>query len=193
VTGDRALTTPPLEALLEIVARLERERITCALGGSGLLAALGLVQVVHDWDLTADEPLERLLPVARGLAHETAGSDHLHADAKLMFPDHSVEIIARFAFHTARGVVHIPTVVTGHWRGVPLASPEAWAVAYDLLDRPAKRDLLLGHLRGHGADRATVARLLAEPLPTEVAGRIAALQTAPAPRPRGAGRTSRST
>ena len=169
------LTTPPLEPLLEIVARLESEGIVCALGGSGLLAALELADTVRDWDLTAEAPLERLLPIAHGWPYETAGSDELHADAKLMFPGRSVEVIAQFAFRVPGGTVRIPTVVTGRWRGVPLGSPEAWAVAYDLLDRPAKRDLLLGHLRARGHDPALVERLLAEPLPERTARWIAAL------------------
>jgi len=169
------LTTPPLEPLLEIVARLEREGIVCALGGSGLLAALELADTVRDWDLTAEAPLERLLPIAHGWHYQTAGSDDLHADAKLMFPGRAVEVIAQFAFRVPGGAVRIPTVVTGRWRGVPLGSPEAWAVAYDLLDRPAKRDLLLGHLRARGHDPAVVERLLAEPLPERTARWIAAL------------------
>ena len=169
------LTTPPLKPLLEIVARLEREGIVCALGGSGLLAALGLTDTVRDWDLTAEAPLERLLPIAHGWPYETTGSDALHADAKLMFPGRSVEVIAQFAFRVPGGAVRIPTVVTGHWRGVPLGSPEAWAVAYDLLDRPAKRDLLLGYMRARGHDQAVVERLLAEPLPAGISATLAAL------------------
>ena len=173
--GLPGLATPPLEPLLEIVARLEGEGIRCALGGSGLLAALGLGTVVRDWDLTAEAPLERLLPVARRLPHETAGSSGVHADAKLLFPGLAIEIIARFAFHGPRGVIRIPTVVGGRWHGVPLGSPEAWAVAYHLLERPAKRDLLLGHLREHGHDPEVVACLLHEPLPEEIAATLAAL------------------
>jgi hypothetical protein len=170
------LTTPPLEPLQSLVARLEAEGICCALGGSGLLAALGLTGTVHDWDLTADASLERLVQLPHGWPFETVGSSGIHADAKLMFPEHSIEIIAHFAFHGPRGVIHIPTVVTGHWRGVPLGSPEAWLAAYHLLERPAKRDLLLGHLRERGHDDGVVARLLAEPLPAELAGMLASLR-----------------
>ncbi|HVP15022.1 MAG TPA: hypothetical protein VMS88_05735 [Terriglobales bacterium] len=171
----RALSTPPLEPLLEILARLEAEGIACALGGSGLLAALGLADVVRDWDLTAEASLECLIPIARGMPFETAGSDALHADAKLMFPAERIEVIARFAFHVPGGVVRIPTVVTGRWRGVPLGSPEAWALAYDLLGRAGKRDLLLDYLRARGHDRGMVARLLAQPLPEGIARTLAAL------------------
>ncbi len=167
--------TPPLGPLLEVVARLERAGIACALGGSGLLVALGLAGTARDWDLTAEAPLERLVPIAHGLAYETAGSSGVHADAKLMLPGVAIEVIARFAFHGPRGVIRIPTRVSGRWRGVPLGSPEAWAAAYHLLGRPAKRDLLLGHLRRHGPDRASLAVLLREPLPDDLAAMLAAL------------------
>jgi hypothetical protein len=59
---------------------------------------------------------------------------------------------------------------------VPLASPEAWLAAYHLLERPAKRDLLLGHLRSRGHDEAVLERLLAEPLPGELAEMLTALR-----------------
>jgi hypothetical protein len=181
------LTTPPLEPLLLLLERLEAGGIRCALGGSGLLAALGLTETVNDWDLTADASLDRLVPLAGGWPFETAGSSGVHADAKLMFPGHSIEVIARFAFHGPRGVIRIPTVIAGRWRGVPLGSPEAWLAAYHLLERPAKRDLLLGHLRARGHDDGVVERLLAEPLPAELAGILARLRT---PNPDGEGTTS---
>jgi len=186
------LTTPPLEALLVLVARLEAEGIRCALGGSGLLAALGLSETAHDWDLTVDAPLEQLVPLAGGWPFETAGSSGVHADAKLMFPRHSIEVIARFAFHGPRGVIRIPTVVTGRWRGVPLGSPEAWLAAYHLLERTAKRDLLLGHLRTRGHDAGVIETLLAEPLPGELAGMLTSLGN-PVPGPGTAAPTSTAT
>ena len=60
--------TPPLEPLLELVARLEAEGIRCAPGGGGRHAALGLTETVHDWDLTVDASLEQLAPLG-GPAH----------------------------------------------------------------------------------------------------------------------------
>jgi hypothetical protein len=130
---------------------------------------------VRDWDLTADASLEQLLPLAGGWPFETAGSSGVHADAKLMFPAQSIEVIARFAFQGPGGVIRIPTVISDRWRDVPLGSPEAWLAAYHLLERPAKRDLLLAHLRAHGHDPRVVQRLLAQPLPAELAGMLASL------------------
>jgi hypothetical protein len=169
------VSTPPFEPLLEVVARLERAGIACALGGSGLLVALGLGRVARDWDLTTDAALDRLTPVVAGSSWTTTGSGGVHADAKLMLPEVSIEIISGFAFHGPRGVIRVPTIVTRHWRGVPVGSPEAWLAAYHLLGRPAKRDLLLAHLSANGSDAGALARLLEEPLPGELAGMLRGL------------------
>ena len=97
--------------------------------------------------------------------------------------DAEAEIIIRFAFATARGVVRVPTRVSGHWRGMPLASPEGWAVAYWLLgeldgapERTVKAERLLAHLTTHGANPARLAEMLAQPLPVALAARLEALR-----------------
>jgi hypothetical protein len=156
---------------------LERAGIVVALGGSGLLAALGLTDAVRDWDLTTDAGLDPVLAALAGEPVEHQGSDELHADQKLMLAGGTIEVILGFAFHTERGVVRIPTVVTGRWRGLPLGSLEAWAVAYHLLGRPEKSATLWRALDSRGADRAVVARLLREPLAHGLARRLGELPT----------------
>lgn len=172
------MTTPPLPPLHEVVAALARAGIVCALGGSGLLAARGLVEQVNDWDLTTDASLEEVERALTGRAIERAGPSGVHADHKAMLASARTEVIVRFAFTVAEGVVRIPTVVTGRWQGVPLGSPEGWAVAYVLLGRPARADLWFAYLADHGVDEVTRARLLAEPLPDRLASRLAALPRA---------------
>ena len=54
----RLRCAPPLRPLLVLVERLERAGIVVALGGSGLLATLGLTDAVRDWDLTTDAGLD---------------------------------------------------------------------------------------------------------------------------------------
>ncbi|MBI3539408.1 MAG: hypothetical protein HY076_03950 [Candidatus Eisenbacteria bacterium] len=148
---------PPIAPLAEVVARLERAGFALALGGSGLLAALGLSDTVRDWDLTTD-----------------AAQDETRAVVADLEP---TELICRFAFHVKGGVVRIPTVVTRHWRGIPVGSAEAWAVAYALMDRGEKSERLFTWLAAHGADSGVVARLLAEPLSPALAARLGALST----------------
>jgi hypothetical protein len=72
--------------------------------------------------------------------------------------------------------------VTRHWQGLPIASPEGWAVAYWLMGRydepehrvrrAARAELLFAWLTEHGADADRVTELLEEPLPAELADRM---------------------
>ncbi len=171
----QGIATPPLAGAHEIVARLERAGITVALGGSGLLAALGLATTVHDWDLTTDAAREDVEAALEGIEWDYKGSDELHADEKLMVPSLELEIIRGFAFFTPDGIVRIPTVVTRRWAGLPVGSPVAWAVAYGLLGREPKCEALCAWLERNGADREAHAGLLAQPLPEEFARRLRAL------------------
>ena len=170
-------SSPALAPLVARVERLESSGIVVALGGSGLLAALGLADIVRDWDLTTDAALETVREALAGERTAHHGSDELHADQKLVLDDEAIEIIIGFAFHVEGGVVRIPTVVTGRWQGIPLGSPEGWAVAYELLGRPRKSETLLAHLAAVGADAQSIARLLREPLPGAIAARLADLPT----------------
>ncbi|HYM80903.1 MAG TPA: hypothetical protein VEY91_05775 [Candidatus Limnocylindria bacterium] len=163
---------PPLEPLIDVVHRLEERGLVCALGGSGLLAALGLETSVHDWDLTTDAPVDDVLAALDGLPFQRFGPDDLHADQKLA---HSpVEVIVGFAFFAEGGIVRIPTLVRGRWRGVPLGSPECWAVAYALLGRTEKSERLFRHVSLR-PDPEALAQLRMQPLPQAVAERIAEL------------------
>jgi hypothetical protein len=78
--------------------------------------------------------------------------------------------------------VRIPTRVTARWRELPVGSPEGWAVAYALMGelesaprRTERAELLFAHLAAHGADAGTIAFLLAQPLPVELAARLTKL------------------
>lgn len=173
----RGITTPPLAGAHEIVTRLERVGIAVALGGSGLLAALGLATTVHDWDLTTDAPRDPVEAALEGIAWDYKGSDELHADEKLMVPSLELEIIRGFAFFTPGGIVRIPTLVTRRWAGLPVGSPVAWAVAYALLGREPKCEALFEWLARNGADHEAHEALLAQPLPEVLAERLRALPT----------------
>jgi hypothetical protein len=170
-------SSPPAGPLLDTLHRLERAGFVVALGGSGLLAALGLGEEAHDWDLTTDASPD---DVAAHLPAEIerVGSSGIHADHKLRLAGGVVEIICGFAIRSGADVVRIPTVVSARAEGVPLGSPEAWAVAYALLGRAEKSERLLKWLDQRGAEAGAVARMLAEPLPQPLAARLAALPRA---------------
>lgn len=170
---------PPLEPVLAVVLRLQTDGLTVALGGSGLLAAHGLVRQVRDWDLTTDAPGELVEPLLEGLDY-IDGTDPVkfRTERRLVIRagGTEVDLMCRFAVPGEQGTCHIPTLVTGTWQGLPLASLEAWAVAYWMMGRWPKAELVLGHLAAAGVDPARLERVLAEPLPPDLQRRLAALR-----------------
>ena len=166
---------PPIEPLTSVTQHLEREGLEYALGGSGLLVALGLAEVAHDWDLTTDAPLDRVRAALDAMDHEAMGPANLHADHKLIVDDGKIEIIVGFAIRSGENTVRIPTLVTGHWNGLAIGSPAAWAVAYWLLGREAKAELLLGHLTREGAEPRALGLLQSQPLPDVLRDRLSRL------------------
>jgi hypothetical protein len=179
---------PPLAPLRGALGRLAAAGVPHALGASGLCMALGLVERVNDWDVTCDADLATLERIFAGEPTASFGNSGCHADHKLNLRGGEIELIARFAFFVPGGIVRVPTIVTREWNGVPVGSPEAWAVAYALMGefddeahrerRRGRAEALLGWLGANGADAEAVRRLLAEPLPLPLAARLAALPIA---------------
>lgn len=163
---------PPLAPLVDVIAHLERAGLKCALGGSALLAHLHLIREVHDWDVTAEADLAGIRAALGGLPGEEFGESGVHADHKLTLAGMDVEVISHLTFRTARGICRIPTRISARVQGIPMASPECWAVAYALLERADKAELLFGYLESHGAEREASEAILAQPLPDPLAARL---------------------
>jgi len=132
--------------------------------------------------VTCDADIEALAACFAGQPQGRFGNSGCHADHKLTLEGGAIELIARFAFFVPGGIVRIPTRVSAHWQGVPIGSPEGWAVGYALMGelenaprRTDRAERLLAHLAARGADGRTVGELLAQPLPPALAARLAAL------------------
>jgi hypothetical protein len=174
---------PPIEPLQLVVNRLAGAGIQAALGGSGLLFSLGLVDAVRDWDLTTDATLAE---VSAALGADipwqpspTGDQGYATVNRINITPNGAdIDMMIRFAVRCEGGVVRFPTIVTGQFDGIPVGSPEVWAVAYQLIGRPAKADMLHEYLRQHGARSEIRTQLLAEPLPEAVRSRVCAWRTA---------------
>jgi hypothetical protein len=161
---------------MEVHRRLERAGIAHALGASALLHAHGLEDHVGDWDINTDAGHDVLDPLFADLAPVHFGSSGIHADSKLQLFGRDVELIVRMAIVAEGRVVRIPTLPRSTWQGVPVGSPEAWAVSYALLGRTEKSERLFGYLERHGARAEDVERMLAEPLPAALAERLRRLR-----------------
>jgi len=149
---------PPLGVLVRVIDALRGRGLTPAVGGSGLLVALGLADVAHDWDITVDGAGSAAAAAVTdaGLAYrdrtDRAGIYATGWRYVVDGGDHDLDLLVNFALHGPHGTERLPTRVTGHWRGLPLADPAVWARAYRLLDRPAKADVLERWLTEHAGD-----------------------------------------
>ena len=145
--------TPPLPIVAAVVAALQAHGAVAAVGGSGLLAALGLVDSVRDWDVTTDaatQTVESALAQVSGATVAPAASGDAGYATRARFVvrgnDHEVDVLVGFALLEEDQVVPLPTRVTRTWQGLPIADPEVWLRAYRLLGRHERADLLQRYL-----------------------------------------------
>lgn len=138
---------PPLGVVQALHADLAaRGRVV--LGGSALLYALGLVEQVGDWDLVTDVPAGQVAQVlaARGLAAERVADDSPRFATAALFRveagDHQIDVLVDFAIRDGGSVTAIPPRPWHTWNAMSLARPEDWELAYRLMGRVAKADLL---------------------------------------------------
>jgi hypothetical protein len=141
--------TPPLSVVTAVLEALQAHDAVAAVGGSGLLAALGLVDSVRDWDVTTDaatETVEAALAGVAGAAVTAASAGEAGYATRARFivhsDDHDVDVLVGFALLEQQQVVPLPTRVTRMWRGLPIADPAVWLQAYRLLGRHHRADML---------------------------------------------------
>lgn len=142
------MEVPRFDVVVRVIEAMRAHGLAPALGGSGLLVALGLADTAHDWDVTVDAPVvtvDTALELA-GLAYTDGSSgDAVYATRQRYVidgGDHHVDVLVGFALRGPDGVERLPTRVTGLWQGIPLADPVVWQRAYTLLNRPEKAALL---------------------------------------------------
>ena len=129
--------TPPVRVVLNLQKRLRERGIASAVGGSGLLASLGLIDRVNDWDLCVDvEPAEvQGLLDELGLSYSRRTRSGIFQTAALFTvqaTDHQIDVLVGFALASPSGTVHIP---------------EDWRLAYRLMGRDDRAQLLEDYLQ----------------------------------------------
>lgn len=127
--------------------RLAWAGVSSVVGGSGLLASLGLVDRVRDWDLVTDgDPALVARVVERlGFPVQRRGPTGVFRTAQCLTVaagDHEIDVLIGFQLAGPEGVVPIPAHAGARWQGLTMARPEQWEVAYRLMGRPERAALL---------------------------------------------------
>jgi hypothetical protein len=139
---------PDSTVVRRILDCFENHALVGAIGGSGLLAALGLTRLVHDWDITTDGAPSRveaaLIEAGFPYRSGTTGVGNFATTALYVVDatTHEVDVIVGFAVRSEGRRIELPTRVTGSWRGLPIADPTVWEQAYRMMGETSKADLL---------------------------------------------------
>lgn len=148
---------PRTDVVARVVAALRVEGLPVAVGGSAVLASLGLVDRVRDWDVTTegdDLAVCRALDAAGSPWEFVPGAERPYATAGrylVQAGDHQVDVLVGFAAWDGDQVVTFPVRATGSWLDLPIADPAVWALAYRLIGRAERAELLRAWLAGSRA------------------------------------------
>lgn len=124
-----------------ISRRLSEHGIAHALGGSGLMHALGIDVTVNDWDITTEAPEKDVIAaladfdITRTPPSRQFPSGYL---LRIELATGSADIIGDFAIFANDMITPVPTIITGMWQGIPLGDPIVWARAYEAMGRNDK-------------------------------------------------------
>jgi hypothetical protein len=139
---------PPTDLVSRVQRALGEAGIGSVVGGSGLLASLGLVDTVNDWDLVTDGETTAVAGVLRTLGlpaaaqPDDAGAFASRAHHRLEAGGEQVDLLVGFAIRTGDDIVHIPAAPGGTRLGLTMARPEDWRLAYRAMGRVERASLL---------------------------------------------------
>ncbi|BFT71831.1 hypothetical protein [Paenibacillus sp. P36] len=152
-----------VKGLVRITDKLTELGIPYALGGSGLLHALGLVEQMNDWDLLVECPKEKLTEAIQGYSwqEQTSGEGLFASEYRIQVVPLSIDFIGYFAMRSMKGIVKLPLGKRegSSWQGIPLSAPETWYVAYKMMGREPKAELLYNYLKNKDRNEEIITEL----------------------------------
>ena len=171
-------------ALLVVLDRLAERDITWALTGSAALLLNGVQVEAHDLDLTTDQAgVQAIADALAEFVVTPAGwweTDELASQfARLQVEGVQVDVVGRpFVIKRPGGAVAIRPWAIRHeidfeGRKLPIIPLEAELIAYAMMGREAKVQLIADHLRTHGYDGELLGELIAgQDLPEETGRKL---------------------
>jgi hypothetical protein len=148
---------------LKLIAdRLEANEIIYALGGSGLLYSLGLIEAVNDWDITVECSRNELVQILNEFEwmEQNSGDYPFASKYRIQVPQFKIDFIGFFSLHSNSGIINLPVKQSTRWNGIKMGSPEVWYAAYKLMNRENKASLLYNYLKTNGANSEIIKQLL---------------------------------
>ncbi|WP_162893099.1 hypothetical protein [Microbacterium halotolerans] len=139
---------PPTETVAAIVAALAEHGFPVAVGGSAVLASLGLVDRVRDWDVTCegdpDEIAQALDVLGLTWTAPPSAGRPFATDARYVVDagDHEIDVLVGFAAWDGDRIERFPVRTSTTWLGLPIADPDVWTNAYRLIGRPERAAVL---------------------------------------------------
>lgn len=172
------LTDDLQRSLLIVLDRLAGQDVAWALTGSAALLLNGVQVVAHDLDLTTDEAgVQGIADALAEFVVMPAGwreTDKFAGQfAHLQVEGVQVDVVGRpLIVKRSTGPVSMPAwsvrcEVDFEGQKLPALPLEAELIAYAMMGRESKVELIADHLRIHGYDEALLRRLIAEQDPPE--------------------------
>ncbi|ROR71923.1 DMT family transporter [Bogoriella caseilytica] len=149
----RPVRIPPLPEVRQLQRRLASAGVSSVVGGSALLASLGLIDRVRDWDLVTDGDPELVAQVVGqlGFPVQRRGPSGVFRTALCLTVaarDHEIDVLVGFQLAGPAGVVPIPAYPGARWQGLTMARPQEWELAYRLMGRPERATVLEDFMAG---------------------------------------------
>lgn len=141
------------QEILPLIKQLEANNIAYSLGGSAMLSFLDLVQSVNDWDLMVDCPKSKFIEAITGYewVEKESGDKPFASEYRIQIGLLNVDVIGGFAFDVDGERLELPIspIPNVKWHGMHVSSPEVWYVAYYMMERNQKADLILAYLQNN--------------------------------------------
>ena len=150
-----SIAHPPTDTVAAIVGTLTERGFPVAVGGSAVLASLGLIDQVRDWDVTCEGDPDEVAQVLDALgvswtAPQSAGRPFATGARYVVDAgDHELDVLVNFAAWDGDRIERFPVRTSTTWLGLPIADPDVWTNAYRLIGRPERAAALASRDPGY--------------------------------------------